>query len=115
MNPFIEKKISDNIKGNIKDNLLKSAESKDAESRKALEEKFGVYKLWLIEPSGAEIGFVEVPATVPIREGCIVRTTSKKFFKIVSPPIFDEYESFSGGRGYYMIKVIAERIEPLYE
>ncbi|GEM_PF-6270597 len=115
MSKFIEKKIADNIKGNIKENLLKSPEAKEAEARKVLEAKFAIYKLWLIEPSGEDIGFVEVPSTVPITEGCIVRTTSKKFYKIISPPIFDEYESFAGNRGYYMIKVMAERIEPLYE
>ncbi|NLY55746.1 MAG: hypothetical protein GX058_04450 [Firmicutes bacterium] len=115
MSKFIEKKIAENITGNIKENLLKTPEAKQAEARKALEAKFAIYKLWLIEPSGAEIGFVEVPSTVPISEGCIVRTTSKKFFKLISPPIFDEYETFAGNRSYYVIKVMAEQIEPLYE
>lgn len=113
MNPFdLDKKLRENplFKGDG------SKESKEtAQILKFLEEKFGIYKLWLIKPSGEEIGFVELPKTIPIREGAIVRTTSKKFYKLISPPIYDEYESFSGKRDYYVIKVIAEQIDPLYE
>ena len=111
MNPFdLEKKIRDNP-------LVKVATGEGKEAKtvlNVLEEMLGIYKLWLIEPSGEEIGFVEVPKTIPIREGCLVRTTSNKFYKVISPPIFDEYESFSKNRDYYVIKVVAEKIEPIY-
>lgn len=114
MNPFdIEKKIKDNALAKVAGVAAKDKESNPVVD--ALEEKFGLYKLWLIEPSGEEIGFVKIPKTIPIQEGAIVRSTSKKFYRIISPPIYDECDSFSGGRDYYVIKVIVQKIEPLYD